>query len=130
VDEALCVLCGNGSLCRFGELLHEAWMLKRDLSSQVSNHEVDGCYARARAHGAIGGKIMGAGGGGFLMVFVPPEAQGQVRYALKDLLHVPVQFESSGTQIIFYGPSKEDFSALDRERTINFIKPFRELLSP
>ncbi len=130
VNEALRVLCGNGCLCRFGELLHEAWMLKRELSSQVSNHEVDGYYARARTHGAIGGKIMGAGGGGFLMLFVPPEAQEQVRHALKDLLHVPVQFESSGTQIIFYGPSKEDFSALDRERTINSIKPFRELLSP
>jgi D-glycero-alpha-D-manno-heptose-7-phosphate kinase len=130
VDEALNVLCGNGCLCKFGELLHEAWMLKRDLSSQVSNHEVDGYYAKARAHGAIGGKIMGAGGGGFLMLFVPPDAQGQVRHVLKDLLNVPVQFESSGTQIIFYGPSKEDFSALDRERTINSIKPFRELVSP
>ncbi len=130
VDEALHVLCGNGCLCRFGELLHEAWMLKRDLSSQVSNHEVDDYYARARAHGAIGGKIMGAGGGGFLMLFVLPEAQEQVRQALKDLLHVPVQFESFGTQIVFYGPSNEDFSALDRERTINSIKPFRELLSP
>ena len=127
VDEALRVLCGNGCLCKFGELLHETWMLKRDLSSKVSNHEVDGFYAKARAHGAIGGKITGAGGGGFLMLFVPPEAQGQVCHALKDLLHVPVKFESSGTQIIFYGPSKEDFAALDRERTINSIKPFREL---
>jgi D-glycero-alpha-D-manno-heptose-7-phosphate kinase len=130
VDQALGVLCGNGCLCKFGELLHEAWMLKRDLSSQVSNHELDGYYARARAQGAIGGKIMGAGGGGFLMLFVPPEAQGQVRHALQDLLNVPAQFESSGTQIIFYGPSKEDFSALDRARTMNSIKPFRELLSP
>jgi len=130
VDEALRVLCGNGCLCKFGELLHEAWMLKRDLSSQVSNHELDDYYARARAQGAIGGKIMGAGGGGFLMLFVPPDAQGQVRHALKDLLNVPAQFESSGTQIIFYGPSKEDFSLLDRERTMNSIKPFRELLSP
>lgn len=130
VDEALSVLCGNDCLCKFGELLHEAWMLKRDLSSQVSNHEVDGYYAKARAHGAIGGKITGAGGGGFLMLFVPPDAQVQVCHALKDLLNVPVQFESSGTQIIFYGPSKEDFAALDRERTINSIKPFRELASP
>ncbi|MGA7577743.1 MAG: kinase [Desulfobaccales bacterium] len=129
VDEALRILCGNGCLCKFGELLHEAWLLKRDLSSQVSNHELDGYYASARAHGAIGGKIMGAGGGGFLMLFVPPEAQEQVRLALKELLHVPVQFESSGTQIIFYGPSKEDFAALDRQRTITSIKPFREFLS-
>lgn len=127
VDEAMSVLCSHQCISKFGELLHEAWMLKRDLSSQVSNQEVDGYYARARANGAIGGKIMGAGGGGFMVLFVAPEAQNHMKRTLKELLFVPVKFESSGTQIIFYGPSKEDFAELDRERTFNNIKPFREL---
>jgi D-glycero-alpha-D-manno-heptose-7-phosphate kinase len=128
VDNAMDILCSNRCICKFGELLHEAWMLKRGLSSQVSNQEVDGYYEKARANGAIGGKIMGAGGGGFLVLFVPPEAQDCVRQSLKELLYVPVKFESNGSQIIFFGPSKEDFAELDRERAFNnSIKPFREL---
>jgi len=129
VGEALDVLCSNRCICGFGELLHKTWMLKRGLSAQVSNRVVDDLYERARANGAIGGKITGAGGGGFLMLFVPPSAQERVRAALKGLLNVPVKFESSGSQIIFYEPSREDYSALDLERSQNSIQPFKELSS-
>lgn len=129
VDEAMAVLCSNRCICNFGELLHKTWMLKRGLSSQVSNSMVDDFYERARTQGAIGGKITGAGGGGFLLLFVPPSAQEQVRRALQELLCVPFKFESSGTQIIFYEPGQEDYASLDRERTVNSIRPFRELTS-
>ena len=126
VDEALGILCGTRCICNFGELLHKTWMLKRSLSPQISNNVVDELYEQARAHGAIGGKIMGAGGGGFLVLFVPPSAQDRVRKALQELFWVPFKFESAGSQIIFYEPSKEDFADLDRDRKHNSIRPFRE----
>jgi D-glycero-alpha-D-manno-heptose-7-phosphate kinase len=127
VEEAIAILSGGRCICNFGELLHKTWMLKRNLSPHISNGMVDQLYERARAHGAIGGKITGAGGGGFLLLFVPPSAQERVKKALKELIHVPFTFESSGSQIIFYDPSKEDYSALDRDRAINPVIPFREL---
>jgi D-glycero-alpha-D-manno-heptose-7-phosphate kinase len=127
VQEAIAILCGGRCICNFGELLHKTWMLKRSLSPQISSGAVDHLYERARAHGAIGGKITGAGGGGFLLLFVPLSAQERVRKALKDLICVPFALESSGSQIIFYEPSKEDYSALDRDRANNPVTPFREL---
>ncbi len=126
VHEAMAVLCSNRCICNFGELLHKTWMLKRGLSYQVSNSMVDDFYERAITQGAIGGKITGAGGGGFLLLFVPPSAQKRVRRALQELLWVPFKFESSGTQIIFYESGQEDYATLDRERAINSIQPFRE----
>jgi D-glycero-alpha-D-manno-heptose-7-phosphate kinase len=127
VGEAISILCDTRCICNFGELLHQTWMLKKNLSSQISNGVVDQLYERARAHGALGGKITGAGGGGFLLLFVPPSSQERVKHVLKDLIYVPFAFESSGSQIIFYEPSKEDYSALDRDRLINPVTPFREL---
>ena len=127
VGEALDILCSNRCICNFGELLHNTWMLKKSLSSLVSNSVVDELYERSRANGAIGGKITGAGGGGFLLLFVPPSSQERVRAALKGLLYVPVKSESSGAQIIFYEPSREDYAVLDRERSNNHILPFQEL---
>jgi len=128
VQEALSVLSGNRCICNFGELLHKTWMLKKKLSPQISNGHVDQLYERARSDGAIGGKITGAGGGGFLLLFVPLSAQARVRKALKELIYVPFAFESSGSQVIFYEPSKEDYAALDRDRATNPITPFRELI--
>ena len=125
VGEALDALTSNRCICNFGELLHKSWMLKRSLSPNISNGEVDQLYEFARANGAIGGKITGAGGGGFLLLFVPPSAHKRMREALKDLLCVPFKFDSSGSQIIFYEPIKEDFAALDLERTLNAIRPFQ-----
>lgn len=83
----------------FGELLHESWMLKRELSSRVSNSHLNLIYDRARAHGAIGGKILGAGGGGFFLFCVPPERRKKMLEAL-GLLSVPVRFEHHGSQVI------------------------------
>ena len=104
VDEALGVLTGGDDLSDFGRLLHESWQLKRSLTSRISTAEIDRIYETARNAGAIGGKLLGAGGGGFMVFFTPPENQGAVRQALRHLLHVPFQFESAGSQIIFYEP--------------------------
>ena len=122
VEESLDILCGGGCLLGFGELLHEAWQAKRSLSAQVSNPEVDALYARAREAGAIGGKLTGAGGGGFLLLFVEPAKQAEVRAALGDRLHVPFRFETAGSQIVFYEPQ-----ALEEEDDRPALAAFKEL---
>lgn len=91
-------------IAEFGTLLHEAWMYKRSLSDKVSNVFVDEVYETARKNGAIGGKILGAGGGGFFLIFARPEDHGRVREALKDLIHVPIRFEWGGSQVVLYQP--------------------------
>ena len=88
----------------FGKLLHESWLYKRSLSDKVSTPEIDNFYDEARAAGAIGGKILGAGGGGFLLLFVKPELQPTVRERLKNLIHVPFAFEDSGSRVVLYQP--------------------------
>jgi D-glycero-alpha-D-manno-heptose-7-phosphate kinase len=82
-------------------------------------------YNRAIAAGALGGKILGAGGGGFMVLFVPPHRQTQVREDLDTYIHVPFKFEFSGSQIIFYDP-EQDFSAPERDRKGRTIQPFQE----
>ena len=104
VDRAIEILHGSEDLAAFGELLHEGWLLKRSLTDRISTSTIDACYERARAAGAIGGKLLGAGGGGFLLLFVRPEEHGRVSDALRELLHVPFHFESGGSQIVFYDP--------------------------
>lgn len=126
VDEGISILQSNSSINKFGELLHEAWMHKKKLSSKVSNSEVDRLYEKARACGAIGGKITGAGGGGFMLLFVPPSAQKEVRAALSEQIHVPFQFEFNGSQIIFYEPESEDYTELEMDRAKRFISAFKE----
>ena len=101
-------------------------MAKRSLSDLVSCGDIDGMYEAARSEGAIGGKITGAGGGGFLLLFVPPEAQSAVRERLHRLLHVPFDFETSGSQVIFYDPG-EDYSKLEEETRFRKLASFREM---
>ena len=125
VDRSCEILNGKESLTAFGELLHEAWLAKRGLSDKVSNARVDAVFADARAAGAIGGKLLGAGGGGFILLFVPPEKQPKVRKKLSHLIHVPFEFEFSGSQIIFYD-LEEDFSRHDRSRMKQQVKVFHE----
>lgn len=108
VDQAFHMLNSKQDIRNFGKLLHESWQLKRSLSSSVSNSVIDKIYRKALSQGAIGGKIIGAGGGGFLLLFVPPALQKKVRKALEKLIHVPFRFESEGSQIIFYD-QQEDF---------------------
>lgn len=105
VDEALAVLTSpNADMDDFGRLLHESWQLKRRLTDGVSTPLIDAHYAAAMAAGALGGKILGAGGGGFLLVFAPPERHDAVRAALADLVHVPFRFEDAGTSLALYQP--------------------------
>jgi D-glycero-alpha-D-manno-heptose-7-phosphate kinase len=110
VDESLSVLNGGQDISAFGMLLHEAWQAKRGLSAKVSNTQIDEIYAFAMAKGAIGGKLLGAGGGGFMLLFVPPENQEQVRESLKKLIYVPFRFDCAGSQIIFFDPQEEYFT--------------------
>lgn len=91
-------------LSDFGRLLHEAWMEKRSLDSAVSNAAIDDIYDKARDAGALGGKLLGAGGGGFLLMFVPPEHLAAVRAALNGLPCVPFRMERSGTSCVLYNP--------------------------
>ncbi len=106
--------------------MHEAWQEKRSFSGTVGNRAVDDLYDQAVSAGAIGGKLLGAGGGGFLLLFVPPENQPRVRQRLNSLIHVPFEFETAGSQIIFYEPG-EDFSAQEIARNNQIIQPDREL---
>lgn len=89
-------------ITRFGELLHEAWEIKSKLTNRVSSKWVDKLYTDALGAGAIGGKLCGAGGGGFLLLFVPPENQEAVKRSLDSALYVPFRFENLGSQVIFY----------------------------
>jgi D-glycero-alpha-D-manno-heptose-7-phosphate kinase len=126
VDESLGILNGGGDIGEFGHLLHEAWQTKRSLSDQVSNSEVDQLYEAAKSAGALGGKLTGAGGGGFLLLFVPPGQQPEVRERLNKLIHVPFQFEPSGSQIVFF-ESGIDYQSAEEDRNIRQIDQFREL---
>jgi D-glycero-alpha-D-manno-heptose-7-phosphate kinase len=93
-------LC-DGRLDDFGRLLHESWLLKKQLASKISSGEIDNLYATALEAGALGGKIAGAGGGGFLMIYCPREKQDAVRSALRDLPELPFHLERDGTKVIF-----------------------------
>ena len=106
VDEAIGVLNGNNDLTDFGKLLHEGWQLKRSLTDKISTTDIDSLYETAIKAGATGGKLLGAGGGGFMLFFVKPELQLKVSKALNGFLSVPFRFESRGSQIIFYEPDK------------------------
>ncbi|MBX3606927.1 MAG: kinase [Piscinibacter sp.] len=106
VDEAVRILHGcSRPIEEFGDLLHQAWLAKKQLSDKVSTEAIDQIYQTARDAGAVGGKILGAGGGGFLLLFVKPENQPRVREALKDLIHVPFNFEESGSRVVLYQPN-------------------------
>ena len=105
VDEAEKVLTDtNSNLDEFGRLLDITWKLKRQTGAKISTDSIDGLYARAVANGALGGKLLGAGGGGFLVFYVQPEFQDAVREAMRDLLYVPFEFETGGTRVIHYTP--------------------------
>jgi D-glycero-alpha-D-manno-heptose-7-phosphate kinase len=126
VDEGISILTGGQDLTAFGELLHEAWQAKRSMSASISNQHVDALYAEALAAGAVGGKLTGAGGGGFLLLFVSPDRQAAVRQRLARFIHVPIALEFSGSQIVFFEP-EADYSAEEQARAEQTIQAFREL---
>lgn len=103
VDRGVDILTGSGSLSDFGRLLDETWRLKHSLTSMVSTDYIDYLYAKAIGAGAVGGKLLGAGGGGFLLFFVEPDLQEKVKESLSSLAHVPFKFEKGGAQVIFRG---------------------------
>lgn len=105
VDEAEKILTDkNNDLNDFGRLLDHTWKLKRQTGSAVSTSNIDLLYDKGIKAGALGGKLLGAGGGGFLLFYVEPEYQKMLREAMSDLLHVPFEFENGGTRVIHYTP--------------------------
>jgi len=84
----------------FGNLLHESWQLKRGLSDLITNPHIDEIYEAARSAGALGGKLLGAGGGGFILIYADPSAHKKIKERLGKLLYVPIRFEEKGSQII------------------------------
>lgn len=105
VDDAIDILNGGDSdISDFGRLLHESWTIKRSLTDKISTPQIDKIYSDAREAGALGGKLLGAGGGGFMLFFVEPEKQPAVKDKLHNLLQVPIKFDTTGSQIIYYAP--------------------------
>lgn len=105
VDQAENILTNKSvDLDEFGKLLDHTWKLKRQTGSAVSTNNIDELYARGMAAGALGGKLLGAGGGGFLVFYVQPQYQKAVREAMNDLLYIPFKFEDGGSRVIHYTP--------------------------
>ncbi|PKN02352.1 MAG: kinase [Elusimicrobia bacterium HGW-Elusimicrobia-1] len=103
VDEAHGVLTSSPlAFGDFGRLLDETWKIKRNLSSKISNSFIDDIYAKALKNGAAGGKLLGAGGGGFMLFYAEPQNHGRLKAALDGLLHIPFDFDFTGADIIFY----------------------------
>ena len=102
VEDAVSILNGQGCLDDFGRLLHENWALKKSVSSVISNSNIDRIYQKAMENGALGGKLLGAGSSGFMVFYVPPEKQQDVKDALYGFLCIPFKFESDGSSIIYY----------------------------
>ena len=112
VDDAEKVLTDKRSdLDDFGRMLDQTWKIKRQTGSAVSTNSIDELYAKGIAAGALGGKLLGAGGGGFLVFYVQPDHQASVRCAMQDLLYIPFKFEDGGTRVIHYTP--EDYIPKD-----------------
>jgi D-glycero-alpha-D-manno-heptose-7-phosphate kinase len=106
VDEGLDIFVNSSApISAFGELLHESWLSKRSLSEMVTTPEIDQIYQAARDAGAIGGKLLGAGGGGFMLIFAKPERHAAIRGRLSQLIHVPFDFEESGSRVVLYQPN-------------------------
>src|ERR1700675_3182027 len=118
VDEAEAIVSNpNRSLDEFGHLLHESWQIKRTLTQNITNNSLDEIYEAGRSAGALGGKLLGAGGGGFMLFFVTPERRKELRMRLKNLLCVPFSFSSRGSQVIVNEPDEVYDKSLTAERS-------------
>ena len=110
VDEAESVLTDkNSDLDDFGRLLDTTWKLKKGTGSAISTNGIDMLYEKGINAGALGGKLLGAGGGGFLVFYVQPDKQQAVKEAMQDLMYIPFNFEEGGTRVIHYSPEEFEF---------------------
>jgi D-glycero-alpha-D-manno-heptose-7-phosphate kinase len=117
VDEAQAVITDpSRPMEEFGTLLHESWQLKRSLTSKISTPEIDCMYEAGRDAGALGGKLLGAGGGGFMLFFVSPERRQALRKRLEKLLCVPFRFANRGSHVVVYEPEDVYNRSLEEER--------------
>ena len=109
VDEGERILTGAGcNLDEFGRLLHHTWQIKRGITGKISTNTLDEIYAKALKNGALGGKLLGAGGGGFFLFYVHQQDQSRLKNALSQLLHVPFAFEDNGSEILYYQPENSE----------------------
>lgn len=114
VNDAEAVLTDkNQDLDDFGRLLDVTWRLKKGTGSAISTGSIDELYEKGLSAGALGGKLLGAGGGGFLVFYVQPEKQSAVREAMKDLMYIPFKFENGGTRVIHYSPEEFELKGVE-----------------
>jgi len=118
VDEAEAIVTNpSRTLNEFGRLLHESWQIKRTLTQKITNAAIDEIYEAGLSAGALGGKLLGAGGGGFMAFFVPPERRKALRERLKNLLSIPFSFSTRGSHVVLYEPEEAYDQALAYERS-------------
>ena len=130
VDEAEAIITAPGRpVEEFGRLLDESWKLKRTLTSNISNASIDEIYEAGRSAGALGGKLLGAGGGGFMMFFVAPERREALRARLKKLLCIPFNFSNRGSQVVVNEPEEVYDKTLTAERRLVYAGPDRPSFS-
>ena len=128
VNEAEAIITDpSRSVDEFGHLLHECWQVKRTLTQKITNTHLDEIYEAGRSAGALGGKLLGAGGGGFMLFFVPPEKREALRMRLKNLLCVPFGFSNRGSHVVVYEPEEVYDRSLATERCEVYAhKPSRD----
>ena len=118
VDEAEAILASpDRPLNEFGRLLHESWKIKRTLTQKISSASIDEIYEAGISAGALGGKLLGAGGGGFMLFFVPPERREALRIRLRKLLCIPFSFSNRGSHVVVYEPEQQYDNSLASERS-------------
>jgi len=123
VDEAEAIVADPGRpIEEFGRMLHEGWKLKRSLSQNISNANIDEIYEAGLSAGALGGKLLGAGGGGFMLFFVPPERRAALRARLRKLLCIPFAFSKRGSHVVVYEPDEIYDQALTDERCLVYSR--------
>jgi D-glycero-alpha-D-manno-heptose-7-phosphate kinase len=119
VDEAEAIVANpQRSLDDFGRLLHENWKIKKSLTQKITNSSIDEIYEAGLESGALGGKLLGAGGGGFMLFFVPPERREALRMRLRKLLCVPFSFSTKGSHVVVYEPEETFDQSLTSERRL------------
>jgi D-glycero-alpha-D-manno-heptose-7-phosphate kinase len=123
VSEAEAIVATSSRpLAEFGRLLHDSWQIKRSLTGKISNASIDEIYQAGLDAGALGGKLLGAGGGGFMLFFVPPDRRKALRTRLHKLLCVPFAFSSKGSDVVVYEPEEAYDKSLSAERSLVYAQ--------